>query len=241
MPREISDKSRLKQKRGKVDLKKPENYIPWIKVRDLFRGEGTRHAIVDIYHKSRLIHLMSNIERDVYFTLRSNENVLELFEQFPLLPRRKTEELCNKYLLRHPRDPRTMKNIVMTTDFLLLIKDKEGKKKWQACAVKPSKDLSDKRTREKLFIEKMYWESIGVQWGIMTELQINKYYVNNVILCKSGYTGTGNGTYYDLLKYLIVQKEIDVDMKIPINLDNLLSKIHKGEITIGRTGLLNEK
>ena len=241
MPREISDKGRLRQNRGMIDINNPECYVPWIKARDCFRGDGTRHVIIDFYHKNRTIHLMSDIEKQVYYTLRSNENVIELFEQFPLLPLSKTEELCDKYGIKHPRNPRTNKNIVMTSDFLLMVKDKVGKKKWQACAVKLSTDLNDRRTREKLYIEKKYWEDMGVEWGTATELQVNKIYVKNIILCKSGYTGMGNGTLYDIVKYLIVQKEINVDMNIPIDLDDLVCKIQKGDITVGRTDLLNEK
>ncbi|MDD3022462.1 MAG: TnsA endonuclease N-terminal domain-containing protein [Syntrophomonadaceae bacterium] len=241
MPRAISDQSRFKQNRGKIDLNHPENYIPWIKVRDCFRGKGTRHAFPDIYYKNRIIHVMSSLEKDIYFLLRSRKDVIELFEQYPLLPLSKTEELCEKNNIKHPQDPLTKTNIVMTTDFLYIIKDFSGKTKWQACAVKMSEDLNDIRTREKLFIEKLYWESMGVQWGKLTELQVDKNYVKNVILCKSGYIGWGNGTLYDIVKYLIVQKIIEVDMYSHIDLDDVINKIRKGDIIIGRPALLNEK
>jgi hypothetical protein len=241
MPREISDNSRLRQNRGIIDINHPEDYIPWIKARDCFRGNGARFEIPDLYYKSRYIHLMSNIEKEVYYTFRSNENVIELFEQVPLLPLSKTEELCDLNDIKHPKNPRTKKNIIMTTDFLLLVKGKDGRKEWKACAVKPSNDLYNNRVRQKLFIEKLYWESKEIQWGVMTEQQINKNYVNNVILCRSGYTGIGNGTKYDILKYLIAQKQIEIDMNRPIDLDDIIVKIQKGDIDIGRESLLNEK
>lgn len=240
MPREISDRSRLKQKRGKIDLNHPEDYVPWIKVRDCFRGYGTRHVIQDLYYKIRYIHLMSTIELFAYYQLRSNRDVIELFEQYPLLPLSKTEELCDKYGIIHPKHPKMKKNIVMTTDFLMIVKDKEGNKKWKACAVKLSKDLKKKRTRKKLRIEQMYWESLGVEWGTISELQIDKVYVNNVILCRTGYTGIGNGTLYDIAKFLIVQGKNDVSMYSPIDLDAVVQKIKNGEIQVGRTDLFNE-
>lgn len=241
MPREISDKGRIRQNRGKIDLNNPENYVPWIKARDCYGGDGTRHVLTDLYYKNRAIHLMSDIEKDVYYTLRSNENVFELFEQYPLLPLNKTEEICIKYGIKHPKHPITKKNIVMTSDFLIIVKDKDGKRKWQACAVKISTDLNDIRTREKLFVEKMYWENMNVNWGVITEQQINKNYVKNVILCKSGYTGLGKGTIYDIIKHLIILGDINVDMNTPIDLDRLVYKIQKGEIVVGRTDLFDEK
>lgn len=240
MPRELSCESKIKQNRGKIDLNNPDKYKPWIFARECFKGDGTRHQISDLYYHNRTIHLMSDLEKDVYYTLRSNENVVELFEQFPLMPLSKTEELCEKIGIMHPKHPITKKNIVMTTDFLLIIKDKNGEKRWLACAVKMSSDLEDGRTREKLRIEKEYWESMGIMWYVITEKQINKTYVNNIILCRKGFTGIGSKSIYDVIKYLIINRIIDLDMNKPIDLDHLVYKMRNGELDDGKN-LYNEK
>lgn len=240
MPREISDKSRGRQGRGIIDLNSPESYIPWIKTRDCFHGEGTRHLIPDLYYDNRQIHLMSDLEMQLYYMLRSNENIVDIFEQYPLLPVGVTENLCDKYCIRHPHNPRTGENIVMTTDFIFIMKNADGKKEWIACAVKPSNKLQDKRTNEKLFIEQEYWKQKDIRWGVLTEYQVNKTYVNNVILCKSGYGRIDTGDKYDILKYLIVHNLIDVDMKQRIDLENILDRIRRGDITLG-TNVCHEK
>ncbi len=153
MSKELSYEGKMRQERGKIDLDHPENYIPWILAR-VCKGDGTRHMIPDLYHRNRTIHLMSDLEKDVYYTLRSKENVLELFEQYPLLPLSKTEEICDKYNIVHPKHPKTKKEIILTTDFLVIIRDKDGIKKWKAYAVKPTSMMKNHRTREKLYIEK---------------------------------------------------------------------------------------
>lgn len=239
MPIQISDLSRIKENRGKIDLVNPENYIPWIKTRDCVSGEGTRHIVPDLYYKNRTIHLMSDLEKDVYFTLRSKEHIIEIFEQFPLLPVKKTETICDSNGIKHPFNPKLKQNIVMTTDFLLLVKNEDGEK-WVACAVKPAEKMEQKRTREKLYAERMYWEDKHIKWGVITEKQINKTYVNNVILCSSGYVGIGNGSMYDILKYLIVQKIIEVDMYKPVNLNEIITGIRKGKILLSEN-VFNEK
>lgn len=240
MPRELSYESKIKQNRGRIDLKNPDKYKPWVLARECFNGDGTRHQIPDLYYPNRTIHLMSNLEKDVYYTLRSNENVIEMFEQFPLLPISKTEELCEKNVITHPRHPITKKNIVMTTDFLLIIKDKNGEKRWMACAVKMSSNLEDTRTREKLHIEKEYWEAMGIMWYVITEKQINKDYVNNIILCRQGFTGLGSNSIYDIIKYLIINRIINIDLNIPIDLDHLVYKMRNGELEYGKN-LYNEE
>ncbi len=234
MPRELSYEGKIKQSRGIIDLKHPENYKPWILTRECFKGEGTRHQVADLFYKNRTIHLMSGLEKDVYYTLRSNQNVLELFEQFPLLPLCKTKDLCAQHDIRHPRNPFTRKDVVMTTDFLLIVKDKNGDKRWLACAVKHSSDIEDKpinkRTKEKLFIEKEYWASMGVKWCVITEKDINKTYVKNIILCRSGFSGLGENTVYDAIKFLIIQKKIDINMSRPIDLEEIALKFQSGEL-----------
>jgi hypothetical protein len=234
MPRELSYEGKMKQNRGKIDLQHPENYKPWILARECFKGEGTRHQVPDLFYRNRTIHLMSGLEKDVYYTLRSNQNVLELFEQFPLLTINKTKELCAQYGIRHPRNPFSGKDVVMTTDFLLIVKNKNRDKKWLACAVKYSSDIEDKpinkRTREKLFIEKEYWASMGVKWCVITEKDINKNYVNNIILCQTGFSGLGENNVYDAIKFLVIQKKVDIDMSRPIDLDEIALKFQSGEL-----------
>jgi hypothetical protein len=239
MPREMSYEGKLKQNRGKIDLKHPENYIPWILAGECLKGDGTRYQIPDLYYPSRTIHLMSGLEKDIYYKLRGSSYVLELFEQYPLLPLGKTELLCNQTDVRHPRHPITKKNVAMTTDFLLIIKDRNGIKRWIACAVKQSSAMEDGRTREKLFIEKVYWESMGISWGCITEKDINKTFVRNIILCRSGYSGLGDNSIYDAIKYLIIHEEIDVDWYKPINLDELIIRKQNGELKYG-SNIYNE-
>ena len=233
--REISDEGRLKQRRGEIDITKPWNYKPWLHTRDCRRGHGTRHIIRDLFYIYRLIYLMSDLEKKVYYTLRTRLDVIEIFEQYPLLPISETEEICNIKHISHPRKPGSKKNNTMTTDFLILKKNTDGKVKFVACAVKPSSQLKNKRVKQKLFIEEKYWEQKGIEFGVMTEKDVNAVYVKNVILCRSGYIGLGDRSIYDCIKYLIVNNLIEVNMYEKIDLDKIAADIKRGVIKVEKS------
>jgi len=46
--------------------------------------------------------------------------------------------------------------------------------------VKESEELNDERVIEKLEIERVYWESRGIDWGIVTEKEIPATFAKNV-------------------------------------------------------------
>lgn len=119
----ITDKGRLKQKRGIIDNRHPENYKAWLHTRDCTRGDGTRHIVCDIYNPRKQVYLMSDLELNAYYILRTRSDVIELCEQYPL-DIEVTKDICKSYGIKHPRIPGTKTDITMTTDFLLVKKQK---------------------------------------------------------------------------------------------------------------------
>lgn len=155
---------------GVINLEHPEKYRPWIHSRELTSGSGKRHVFPDIYHPERMIHLMSNLEKEVYFMLRGNEKVVELFEQV-CLELEETSRICEQMHYIHPRKPFSNELNIMTTDFVVYVETEKGME-FRAYAVKPAKDLEDVRVIEKLKIEQLYWERKHIRWEIITECNI---------------------------------------------------------------------
>ncbi len=171
MPRELSDTTRKQRKRGIIDLSKPEEYLPWLTCRECMHGSGRRHSIPDLKYPTRTIHLMSDLELSVYFMLRKNPKVQELFEQVPL-ELRLTQFICEELNIYHPSNPRTKKPIVMTTDFVAYVWENKALVP-KAYAVKPFCELEDRRVYSKLLIEKRYWEQKGIEWAVITEKNLD--------------------------------------------------------------------
>ena len=160
---------RLKQGRGQGSGK---DYLPWLTVQDgpslgfLVRSRGWKTA--------RVHHFMSKLEYSYFCLLEWAPTVVDIREQYPLLPLERTLEIADRLRIKHPVHPRTKQPIVMTTDFLVDIKTDEWIVNW-ARTVKPSEKLASARVIEKFEIERTYWSEQGIDWGIVTEREIGKY------------------------------------------------------------------
>lgn len=168
--KKLSIKNKIERGYGEIVLEEPWNYQPWIQAKELYHGKGRRHMIPDLKYPQRMIHLMSDLELEVYYMLRKDKKVLELYEQFPL-SLVQTEKLCDELNIVHPKDPKTKENIIMTTDFLAVICDGEGFN-CRAYAVKTVEDMKNQRVLEKLKIEQKFWESLQIPWCVITEQTI---------------------------------------------------------------------
>lgn len=169
MARGRSDENKLKAKWGQGEGK---DYKPWFTVREV-PSKGICLRICS-WTVGRIHVLLSQLEAKVFYFLDWSENVVDIREQYPLLPLEETLEIAKNLGYRHPS--MYGKYRVMTTDFLITLKD--GRQVVRT--VKYEKDLQDRRTREKLQIEKEYWVARGVDWGIITEKEIPKELVQNI-------------------------------------------------------------
>lgn len=98
-------------------------------------------------------------------------DVLNISEQYPL-DYDMTFRIAQELNVKHPRDPKTKEDIVMTTDFLYEIRNGH-KIKLHAVSVKHSDFVTKKRTEQKLRIERKYWESYNISFQIISEKDIN--------------------------------------------------------------------
>jgi hypothetical protein len=124
--------------------------------------------------------VLSNLELDVFHVLDWSSRVIDIREQFPLLPVDETVAHAVEHGIRHPMDPRTKKPYVLTTDFLITVRNTPRDTE-EACAVKPSSELHSPRTLEKLQIERLYWSARNVVWRIITEQDIPKNVSHNLL------------------------------------------------------------
>jgi hypothetical protein len=113
---------RIKEGRGQGNL---SSYKPWLTIHDI-----PSHGIVTRalgWKSGRLHHLFSeHYELAHFYQMEWANNVIDLREQYPLLPLKKTIFIADKMGIKHPTDPKTHHPIVMTTDQLITIKDGEN-------------------------------------------------------------------------------------------------------------------
>lgn len=76
--------------------------------------------------------------------LEIEDDVIDIREQYPLLPIEDTLEIANELGIEHPRHPQTEKAIVMITDFLITYKKNLSLKDCEI-TVKSKEELLNKR------------------------------------------------------------------------------------------------
>jgi hypothetical protein len=188
-----TDAAKMKEKRGMYDR---SLYNGWTKAHE-FGSSGRNHRIIG-WRSNRVHQLLSDNEKRHFVLLQWNDNVIDIREQFPLLPLASTFEIANEFGYSHPPATRTKfeDKLVMTTDFLVTIKyEKEIKD--IALSIKISKDLENDRTIEKLRIEKEYWNRQGIEWQLSTEKDINKMVSLNLSSIYTSYFWKDHFPYTD--------------------------------------------
>lgn len=160
----------IKEGRGQGTGK---DYLPWLRIQDVpSEGRATRGVG---WTTGRRHELLSDIERDYCYLLDYSDEVSDIREQYPLLPIEETMMIAKKIGVEHPTDPKTGVSIVMTTDFLITYKDKD-----YARTVKPASQVEDERTIEKFEIERLYWESRHIDWGMITDQDLPEALIRNI-------------------------------------------------------------
>ena len=152
------------------------DYMPQILTHD-FPSKG-KVARVFGYTTGRIHHLLSQLEKSLFLCLDFDPAVTDIREQFPL-DLRNTLLIAAELGYKHPESNGWP--FVMTSDFYYC-----SNGIWQAVAVKPSAEACKKRVAEKLEIERVYWEREGINWRVMTELDINHDKADNIQWLRHG-------------------------------------------------------
>jgi hypothetical protein len=92
------------------------DYHPWLTIQDV-PSQGRSHRLKGI-KTGRVHHLLSDIERDIFYLFDWADAVTDIREQFPL-DRDITRRIADDLGVIHPRDVGSGTPLVMTTDFLV--------------------------------------------------------------------------------------------------------------------------
>ena len=162
--------SRIKQGFGQG---KGQDYKPWLRVQDV-PSIGRSHRIYS-HRTNRTHHLLSDLERAVFYILDWKSTTLDIREQFPLILE-DSLDIAKEAGIRHPE----MAGIkqVMSSDFLVDTADKNLPK--FVLQVKPSSVMEDKRTIEKLEIERRYWLKKEIPFFLVSERSFSDVIQDNL-------------------------------------------------------------
>lgn len=152
-------------------------YKPWLNIQDVSSlGRSTRLKGIKT---NRQHEFLSDLERNYFYLTEYSDFVVDIREQYPLLPLEETIVIADKLGIKHPTNPKTQEPVVMSTDFLLTVDKGEGLVEI-ARTIKMKDELLKERVIEKFEIERVYWERRQIDWGIVTELEIPKEMARNI-------------------------------------------------------------
>ena len=177
-----------------------KTYRPFFKVRDV-PSKGRSRIFLGLKF-ARKHHYVSDIEYLCHLLVEFCPNVIDIREQFALLPWKETQEIARGLGYRHPTYPCSSTPTVVTSD-LVVTYLKDGKPHLLVISVKRSLKIGwndddtlniaeslssreEERTIEKLLIEKRYWDKLGIPWFLVTQQNIPLMRAENIDFIRVG-------------------------------------------------------
>lgn len=175
----FTEERRLKWLREGRGAGEGVSYMPWLEVGNV-KSSGRKHRFPGALH-DRVMHLMSDLERNAVAYFERQPQVIDLREQFPL-DRDVTRAIAKAMGVRHPADPWTDVDVVMTTDLLVTFRTSSGRIAVRPFSIKESADLLKRRTQQKQEIERRYWRRNGETLQLLTDRQLRDTDLINALL-----------------------------------------------------------
>lgn len=191
------------------------NYVPFYLASEA-KSMGTASMIPDEI-EGRMIHTLSTTETDFYWLLRWSDDTLHIREQY----------LLDSVYINDVRMTLGLKRVssntcCYTTDFLVDLIDGSQRAysvKFKAADFDPNniKYAGSKKKYANLIerqnIERLYWESQGIPFSIITSELINRVYSKNIAYAMGFYNPLLICNLEQKLMYLIAHKIVRVDME----------------------------
>lgn len=147
-----------------------ESYKPWIRVQDVpSKGRSTKLPGLLI---NRPHHLLSDLETSFHHRVERDTAVVDIREQFPILPVDLTIAIAEEASISHPRVPKTRTPSILTIDSLVTRKIGDTERYW-AYSCKYATELRNRRAMEKLDLERLACAALGIPWRLVLDTQMD--------------------------------------------------------------------
>ena len=154
-----------------------EDYTPWIRAQDVAsHGRSTKLPGITVHRQH---HFLSDHEKRFFLYAEYQPSIIDIREQFPLLPVDLIERITEQAGISYPKNRKSKVPRVLTTDFLLTVSNENGVS-YKAIAIKPSSELRKTCVRKILDIERLWWSLLGVEWRLVTEKQLDRQVADNL-------------------------------------------------------------
>jgi hypothetical protein len=162
----------MKQGRGRGEGK---SYRPWLTIHD-FSSIGNSHRLYS-WKLRRIVHLFSDLELALFYILESFLFVLDIHEQFPLLPPTEVMQIIKRCSSTWYERLSTLENqfgwlYIPTSDFRVSVRGRSGTHH-VIYTVKPASRLTPHQ-QLKFQVEKKFWKKRGLTLEIVTDEKLHE-------------------------------------------------------------------
>ncbi|WP_350343883.1 TnsA endonuclease C-terminal domain-containing protein [Proteinivorax tanatarense] len=182
-------------------------YKPWLTIQD-FPSKG-RVSRLKGWKTNRIHHFFTDTQTRFFYLLEWEDAVIDIREHFPLF--NLEEKIDTKDInMENFKDKESGFPYTISTSFLITIKDCHGNLEYAARSIKADYELEKKRTLDRLELERRYWKAKGIDWGILTQKEINKTKAKNIEWIHAAYFLLENEEKAKDLGYLteVLQEEL---------------------------------
>ena len=168
----------LKEKRGTGEGK---DYKPWLNI----QSQPSLGRVSRVYSQKtdRIHHFLSDMQTNAFYIFSFREDVIDIREHYPLLDVNGILGDLERYGLGKYTIDKYEKDkapTIVTTTFLTTTKDSNGENRYIARSVKNSSELDRKYVIEMMELQRRYWSAKEIDWGIITQKEINKTKARNI-------------------------------------------------------------
>lgn len=162
-----------------------KDYKPWLQVQDIAsQGRSTR---IYSFTSQRVVHILSDLQLYYFYLLEFDDRVVDIRENYPALDFHELNIPLDGELTKKLFNPKTKAPHVFEVSFLVTRMDQQNKPYYEARAVKYSSELEKKATIQRLELLHRYFERKRIDFGIVTEKEINKQLARNIGWIQTAY------------------------------------------------------
>lgn len=157
-------------------------YKPFFYIRDI-PSDGRSTALEGL-KIPRTHHYFSDVEYHYHLLAEYSDDVVEIREQYALLPCEETKLIADRLGIAHPIYSATRAQRVITSDLVLSVKRGDEVVLVVLCC-KVASDVAPSnpeaaRTLEKILLEKVYWEARNAEWRLVTDKMLPGNKIHNL-------------------------------------------------------------
>ncbi|AOY74999.1 heteromeric transposase endonuclease subunit TnsA [Clostridium formicaceticum] len=181
-----------------------KNYIPWLTIQD-FPSKGRASRLVG-WKTDRIHHFLTDTETRYFYLLEWNDSVVDIREHYPLLDFQEIVKEKEDLYIDLFKDKESGVLYVLSTSFLITLKDEKGDTFYAARSIKADYELERKLVLERLEIERRYWRSKNIDWGIVTQKDISVIKAKNIAWIHSSLLSSAErGLTIDEMNYYCIR------------------------------------